>query len=130
MLKRTLIQLSLAVAATGLLADAAADANEAKAIFSRLDTNGDGVIQRTEFVIKSFEIFYIRDRNENIKLEPGEVRLSPEAFAEADADGDGHLSGVEFFDAPFAQFEAADANTDQRITQQEFERFMGQFVVD
>lgn len=130
MLKRMLVHMSLAIVATALLAEPATSADEAKAVFSRLDTNGDGVILHTEFDIKSFEIFYIRDRNENIKIEPGEVRLSAEAFAAADSDRDGHLSGVEFFDAPFAQFEAADANTDQMITQQEFERFISQFVVD
>ena len=122
--------MSLVLAGTALLVGPTAGANEAEAVFSRLDTNGDGTIQRTEFDIMSFEIFYIRDRSENIMIEPDEVRLSPEAFAEADTNSDGHLSGVEFFDAPFAQFEAADANTDQEITQQEFERFMNRFVVD
>ena len=130
MAKAALTQFSLAVLMAGLLTQASAYADETEAIFTRIDSNGDGVIQRTEFDIKSIEIFYIRDLNENIKLEPGEIRLSPDAFAEADTDSDGLLSGVEFLDAPFARFEAADANTDHGITWQEFERFTNQFVVD
>ena len=99
-------------------------------IFARLDTNGDGVITRTEFEINSIEVFYINDKNENIKLEASETRLSKEAFEAADTDGDGALSGVEFLQAPFTQFEAADTNTDQKITKREFELFIGQFGVD
>ena len=70
----------------------------------------------------------MRDASENIKLELSETKLKPEVFSAADTDGDGSLSGVEFIDAPFNQFEAADTNTDQAITREEFERFARQFT--
>lgn len=107
-----------------------AGADTTSDLFARLDTDGDGFIQRPEFQIKSMEVFFENDRNENIKLEPEETNLSAEAFAAADQDNDGVLSGVEFLDAPFAKFEAADLNTDQKITQREFEQFIRQFMID
>ncbi|MGI9490959.1 MAG: EF-hand domain-containing protein [Geminicoccaceae bacterium] len=129
MAKLKLMQISLVAATAVLFSEPpAASASEIDALFSLMDTNGDGVIQRTEFNIKSFEIFYIRDRNENMKIEPDEINLSPEAFAAADTDGDGQLSGVEFYEADFLQFEAADTNNDHKITRQEFEQFVRQFV--
>ena len=97
-------------------------------IFARLDGNGDGVIDRTEFQIRKMELFYESDANQNIQLEPEEVNLKPEVFAAADTDGDGVLSGVEFIEAPFTQFEAADTNSDHEITPEEFEIFAEQFI--
>ena len=97
-------------------------------IFDRLDGNGDGVIDRTEFQIRKMELFYESDANQNIQLEPEEVNLKPEVFAAADTDGDGVLSGVEFIEAPFTQFEAADTNSDHEITPEEFEIFAEQFI--
>lgn len=108
----------------------AARADVTSDLFARLDTDGDGVIRRPEFQIKSMEVFFVNDRSENIKLEPEETSLSAEAFAEADRDNDGALSGVEFLEAPFAKFEAADLNTDQKISRREFEQFVQQFIVD
>ena len=113
---------------TILAVDGPAVAGTVDDIFARLDTNGDGVITRPEFQNNLFEVFFVRDASENIKLELSESRLYPEAFAAADSDGDGALSGVEFNDAPFTQFETADANTDHEITREEFERFAQQFI--
>ena len=86
------------------------------------------MIDRTEFQIRKMELFYESDANQNIQLEPEEVNLKPEVFAAADTDGDGVLSGVEFIEAPFTQFEAADTNSDHVITPEEFEIFAEQFI--
>jgi Ca2+-binding EF-hand superfamily protein len=53
--------------------------------------------------------------------------MTSEAFAEADLDGDGKMSGAEFVQARFTQFEAIDASGDQEITFEEFRQFMQQF---
>ena len=121
---------ALVVTSTLLVMGQPAQADTTSDLFARLDTDGDGVIRRPEFQIKSMEVFFVNDRNENIKLEPEETNLSAEAFAEADRDNDGALSGVEFLDAPFAKFEAADLNTDHKITRREFEQFIQQFIGD
>ncbi len=118
----------LGVMATALAVDRPALADLVDRIFARLDSNGDGVIDRTEFQIKKMELFYESDANQNIQLEPEETNLKPEVFAAADTNGDGVLSGVEFIEAPFAQFEAADTNSDQVITREEFELFAEQFI--
>jgi Ca2+-binding EF-hand superfamily protein len=49
--------------------------------------------------------------------------MTPEAFAEADLNGDGKLSGAEFVEAPFSQFDAMDRNGDGVITFEEFREF-------
>lgn len=121
---------ALFVTSTLLVIGQPAGADTASELFARLDTDGDGNLQRPEFQNKSIEVFFVRDRSENIMLELEETNLSAEAFAEADRDKNGSLSGVEFLDASFAQFEAADLNTDQKITRREFEQFIRQFTVD
>jgi Ca2+-binding EF-hand superfamily protein len=98
-------------------------------IFGILDENGDGVVTREEFLRMKTEIFYraIKDLDQDQRLSPRDVNLTPEAFAEADLDGDGKLSGAEFVQAPFTQFEAIDANGDQKITIEEFREFIQQY---
>lgn len=120
----------LGVLASFLAVDPPALADAVDDIFERLDTNGDGVIQRTEFEVKKMEVFYVLDANQNIGIELEETNLKPEVFNAADKDGDGTLSGVEFIEAPFTQFEAADTNTDQVISREEFELFVQQFRND
>lgn len=97
--------------------------------FDILDDNRDGVIGREEFLRKKTEIFYraLTDLDRDQRLNPGELNLTPEAFADADLNGDGKLSGAEFVQARFMQFEAIDANGDQEITFEEFRAFMGQY---
>ena len=54
-------------------------------------------------------LFYLLDADNDIYLERGEVPgMSQEAFAAADLDHDGRLSGFEFNQATFTQFETAD----------------------
>ncbi len=52
-----------------------------------------------------------------------ETRLSKAAFSAADGDGDGKISGLEFIDARFAQFDVYDQNHDGLLTFEEFENF-------
>jgi hypothetical protein len=97
--------------------------------FELLDADGDGVIGRGEFLRRKTAIFYraLTDMDRDQRLNPEEINLTPEAFAEADLDRDGQLSGAEFVQARFMQFEAIDANGDQEITPEEFRAFMGQY---
>lgn len=97
--------------------------------FDLLDEDRDGVIERGEFLRRKTAIFYraLTDLDRDQRLNPGEINLTPEAFADADLDRDGQLSGAEFVQARFMQFEAIDANGDQEITPEEFRAFMGQY---
>jgi Ca2+-binding EF-hand superfamily protein len=97
--------------------------------FDLLDENRDGVIARGEFLRRKTAIFYraLTDLDRDQRLNPGEINLTPEAFADADLDRDGQLSGAEFVQARFMQFEAIDADGDQEITPEEFRAFMGQY---
>lgn len=76
-------------------------------LFSILDADGNGLIDRAEWKIRKMAIFYMRDVNGDIQLSRAEVPgLAAEIFAKADLNGDGMLSGYEFNQAPFTQFEA------------------------
>jgi Ca2+-binding EF-hand superfamily protein len=107
---------------------AGADDNSSE-LFAILDPNGDGVVTREEFLRMKTEIFYRRIKNldQDQRLSPQDVHLTPEAFAEADLDGDGKLSGSEFVQAPFSQFDSIDANGDQKIDIEEFGEFIQQY---
>ncbi|MGI9509741.1 MAG: EF-hand domain-containing protein [Geminicoccaceae bacterium] len=120
----------LACMTIGLALGSPAIAGTIDELFEYLDSDGDGVITRAEFQTNLFEVFFERDSSENIKIELSETKLKPDVFAAADTDGDGSLSGVEFNDAAFTQFEAADTNTDGVISREEFERFTRQFIDD
>lgn len=122
--------LALALGGIGTAFDRALAAEvDLSEIFDILDDNRDGVIRREEFLRKKTEIFYraLPDLDRDHRLNPGEINLTPEAFADADLNDDGKLSGAEFVQARFMQFEAIDANGDQEITLEEFRAFMGQY---
>jgi Ca2+-binding EF-hand superfamily protein len=97
--------------------------------FEILDEDGDGVVGRGEFLRRKTAIFYraLTDMDRDQRLNPGEINLTPEAFADADLDGDRKLSGAEFVQARFMQFEAIDADGDQEITADEFRTFMAPY---
>jgi Ca2+-binding EF-hand superfamily protein len=113
-----------------LLAPRPAGAADPRATFDVLDENGDGVVNRQEFQRRKTEVFFLRlpRLSEDTSVELADTQLSPEAFREADINGDGKLSGSEFIQASFAQFETYDANHDQKITFEEFETAARQFV--
>ena len=124
-----LFSLVLALGATGMPTGRAPAAADDASTFNVLDDNGDGVVTREEFLRMKTEIFYRRIKNldEDQRLSPKEVNITPEAFAEADLNGDGKLSGSEFVQAPFSQFDAIDANGDQKIDIEEFGEFIQQY---
>jgi Ca2+-binding EF-hand superfamily protein len=113
-----------------LLAPRPAGAADLRAIFVLLDENGDGVIDRQEFQRRKTEVFFLRlpQQAEVTSVELADTQLTPEAFRDADINGDGKLSGSEFIQARFAQFETYDTNHDQKITFEEFETGARQFV--
>lgn len=122
--------LALAFAAIGTPFDRAYAADvDMSEIFDILDDNRDGVVGRAEFLRKKTEIFYraLTDLDRDQRLRPDEINIRPEAFADADLNGDGMLSGSEFVQARFMQFDAIDASGDQEITFEEFREFIRQY---
>jgi Ca2+-binding EF-hand superfamily protein len=100
-----------------------------KEIFEILDANHDGVVTRQEFALKKTEIFYrfLKVVGLDQHLDPGDINITPQAFAEADLNGDGKLSGAEFVEARFTQFDAIDTNGDGEITFEEFQIFVRRY---
>lgn len=122
--------LALAFGALGAAPDRAAAADvDLGESFEILDEDRDGVVGRGEFLRRKTAIFYraLTDLDRDQRLNPGEINLTPDAFADADLDGDRKLSGAEFVQARFMRFEAIDANGDQEITADEFRTFMAQY---
>jgi Ca2+-binding EF-hand superfamily protein len=95
-------------------------------VFDMLDANHDDVVMRQEFLLNKTQVFYrfLKVVGLDQHLAPGDIKITPEAFAQADEDGDGKLSGAEFVEAPFSQFDAIDRNGDGEITFEEFREFM------
>ena len=118
-----LLALALAFAVAG-----AADAED-RPRFTILDEDGDGVITKIEFLRNKTKIFFraVKDIDQDQRLGPGEINITPQAFDEADLNGDGKLSGAEFVQARFTQFDSVDANGDQKITSEEFQAFARQY---
>ena len=105
-------------------ARAANDVNDVEAIFAIFDSNGDGVIDRTEFDLNKIKVISVLDRNRDDHLERDELKISDEKFQTADQDGDGKISSFEFVESPLANFEAFDADGDGIITLEEFRAYV------
>ncbi|HEY8520016.1 MAG TPA: hypothetical protein VIN61_08055 [Gammaproteobacteria bacterium] len=114
--------------------------------FERLDTNGDGVIERDEFEASRRSQFERADADGDGYLSDDELRALPErggmggrghsrgrrwagrmpdvggqALARHDTDGDGRLSAQEFLAAESPMLRRLDTDRDGRITRQEAE---------
>jgi Ca2+-binding EF-hand superfamily protein len=124
-----LLGLALARGTIGTAGDRADAADDARAIFDILDEDRDGLVGRDEFARTKIEVFYraLKNLDQEQRLGPEEINITPEAFADADLNGDGKISGAEFVQARFTQFEAIDASGDQEITFEEFRQFMQQY---
>jgi EF hand/EF-hand domain pair len=112
------------------LSDGATAADQdVREIMEILDENGDGLVAREEFLRRKTVIFSraISNRSSERRMRPGDINVTPEAFADADLDGDGELSGAEFVQASFTRFEAIDANSDQKITFEELRTLVQQY---
>ena len=121
--------LVLAVCAIEARLEGALAADGASEMFDLLDESRDGVVSRAEFLRMKTEIFYraLTDLDQDQRLSPEDINIAPEAFADADLNGDGKISGAEFVQARFTQFEAIDANGDQEITFEEFREFTREY---
>jgi Ca2+-binding EF-hand superfamily protein len=124
-----LFGLALALCAIGTPTCQAQAAADDASTFKVLDDDDDGVVTRQEFLRMKTEIFYraLANMDQEQRLSPEDINVTPKAFADADLDGDGKLSGAEFVQARFTQFEAIDANGDQEITFEEFREFIDQY---
>jgi Ca2+-binding EF-hand superfamily protein len=125
-----LLALALAFAVAGVAAERAraADADD-RPRFSILDEDLDGVVTKNEFLRNKTKIFFraVKDIDQDQRLGPDDINVTPQAFDEADLNGDGKLSGAEFVQARFTQFDSIDANGDQKITSEEFQAFARQY---
>lgn len=116
------------IAAPGL--DARGDrARTAEDAFTVLDDDGSGQVDRAEWQTRKMAIFYVRDVDNNLQLSRGELpKLGPDRFSEADLNKDGALSGYEFNQAAFSQFERADGDgngdSDGAVSASEFRVYM------
>jgi hypothetical protein len=125
-----LLALALAFAVASVAAERAraADADD-QPRFTILDEDGDGVVTEIEYLRNKTKIFFraVKDIDQDPRLGPDDINVTPQAFADADLDGDGKLSGGEFAQARFTQFDSIDANGDQKITSEEFQAYARQY---
>ncbi len=93
-------------------------------VFRLLDVNGDGTVSPAEWRERKMALFYLLDADNDIYLERREVPgMVEDAFAAADLDHDGRLSGFEFNQATFTQFETADRDRAGAVTFEQFEQY-------
>lgn len=130
-LRWSLLAGGIAIATTAAATAPARAQADLEAAFRLLDENGDGVVTRDQFQRNKTQIFFVAldAAGADQSLGPEDIALTQEVFAQADIDGDGRLSGAEFVQAPFTQFEAFDANSSGEITLEEFLAAASSFVV-
>lgn len=138
------LMLTGAVFGISVPADAAMQgANKAEKRFARLDTNGNGVLDRGEFARSSKKRFKKLDSNgdgyvtddelaERIKKRVAKRRKltdkrirklearAEKKLARLDADGDGRVSEGEFLKRPHPMLRRGDANGDGVLSKSEF----------
>lgn len=100
-----------------------------QAVFSEIDANGDGKVERAELRTRKMDVFFLRDKDQDTHLSRQEFdALSDAVFAALDGDGDGRISGFEFNQAELTKFESIDADGDGAITLEEFRSFRVQIA--
>ena len=121
--------LAIVLALGAIRADRTLGAEDTREIFDILDENRDGLNNRQEFLRTKTEVFYrfLKIVDVDQHLDPEDINITPEAFAEADLNGDGKMTGAEFVHAPFSQFEAIHTNGNQEITFEEFREFVRRY---
>ena len=109
-------------------------------LFSRLDTNGDGVISKSEFDAFNAAHFKNLDANKDGNISPDELRAAmnqvppnqvmhsdgtthlDQRFYAADVNHDGGLDRAEAVNMPMLSryFDEVDSNKDGKVTRQEY----------
>jgi Ca2+-binding EF-hand superfamily protein len=87
-------------------------------VFSVIDADGDGRIERQVYLDYYAAVFLRLDKNGNVRLDPAEF-ARPTVRAAADADGDGSLTPAEFGTIFERQFSALDSDADGVVTKAE-----------
>jgi len=142
MVARSIRHRALLVAAALVLlpAPAGAQADVTAMMFGRMDLDGDGAIDREELRALRLRIFGEMDEDRDASLTREEfvqrwldrampdddprrelvAALRRDRFARMDGDGDGVVDKPEYVAAGDAQFDAADADGDGRLSPDEF----------
>lgn len=83
----------------------------------QIDTNKDGVVQRSEYQVFMETAFTSLDKNKDGKLVPAEVGtiLTAEQFSASDGNSNGSISQTEFMNRVMADFAAADRSGDGKL---------------
>ncbi|MES2753437.1 MAG: EF-hand domain-containing protein [Pseudomonadota bacterium] len=85
----------------------------------RADSNGDGIVSRSEFFAAADARFKKRDANTDRTLSGDEMKDRGGRFARQDANNDGTLSYTEAAASTAAQFGRRDVNGDGKLTVEE-----------
>lgn len=105
---------SLLVANTGWAQGSTAQDHQAA------DTNGDSLVDRSEFQRRMVDVFYFQDGDRDGRLTPDELPAADTAdFAGSDTNGDGALQLAEFLNARAKDFARADKNGDGSLSEDE-----------
>jgi Ca2+-binding EF-hand superfamily protein len=86
--------------------------------------NADGKITYTEFANMKIDAFSAPDRNQDNYLGTDEVLIVPDEFSTIDRNSDGKISGVEFIDSRYGQFEPYDSDKNGEVDLQELTRML------
>jgi Ca2+-binding EF-hand superfamily protein len=96
--------------------------HDPKLAFAEADENGDGRIDRPEFVARLVEVFFHGDTDKDGFLSFGEMErvvAFPEDFRGADRSGDGRISMAEFLKVRAGTFDETDADADGLLSLEE-----------
>lgn len=97
----------------------------AEELFNLLDDNNDGEIDSGEWRSQKMFVFYARDANQNYMLTREEIPgIADSVFEAADTNGDGLMSGFEYNQAEFTQFQTVDPDVNQAVNFDEFLLFL------
>lgn len=100
----------------------------APAAFADFDEDGDGSLDRAEYLGAVLRRFTPRDKDNNGLLSGAEFG-SGRGYQRADTNRDGNVSEAEFLRASEAAFRRADKNRDGKLKQDDFARAAGNLLL-